>query len=160
MKKETLDGNDIKRLCSGGDPLTARVHGGLETSFVPHCLITVFANDLPKIEPYDEAVCIRSNVVSYNKCFVDVVKNKEYELKRDDKLEEETKTLPFRRALINLFIITYNTYINNLKNNIKPLIPKAVLLAKESWIAQDPNYINTFLDEYELTDNVRRYCIK
>jgi hypothetical protein len=31
-----LNSNLIKKICSGGDALQGRVHGGLETEFIPH----------------------------------------------------------------------------------------------------------------------------
>ena len=37
--REKLDGNMIKKISSGADQITARVHSGNETSFKPHFLL-------------------------------------------------------------------------------------------------------------------------
>ena len=154
MKNETLDGNDIKRISSGGDELKGRVHGGLETEFTPHCLTVIFANDMPKIAPFDEAMNERTNVVSFKKSFVTKIVNEEYDLLKNDNFEDETRTLKFQQALINLFIITYNNYLMDSRNNVEYITPKAVQAAKTEWIAQDPNYVNSFLIDYEITNDI------
>ena len=70
-----LNENIIKKVCSGGDALKGRVHGGLETSFVPQFLSVLLANDIPEIKPYDDALINRVRVYSYTKPFVDEPKN-------------------------------------------------------------------------------------
>jgi phage/plasmid-associated DNA primase len=67
----SLNGNLIKKVCSGGDSMQGRIHGGLETEFIPQFLTIVLANDIPEIKPYDDAVEDRVRVYSYTKSFVD-----------------------------------------------------------------------------------------
>ena len=50
-----LDSNMIKKLSSGCDEVTGRLHSGNETAFKPSFLAFVMANDLPKIKPYCNA---------------------------------------------------------------------------------------------------------
>ena len=71
-----------------------------------------FANDLPTIEPYDDAVDKRTIVATFNNCFVANPKH-EYEVKKDDTLESEMSTLKFQQAFVNLLINTYSMYVNN-----------------------------------------------
>ena len=82
IKTDTeLNGNDIKKFSSGGDGLVGRIHGGLETEFIPHFMMVIFANDIPKITPYDDAVDNRLKIIGFNKQFVDEPTN-EYQLKK------------------------------------------------------------------------------
>ena len=68
--KVKLDGNMIKKISSGGDSLIGRVHGGLETQYVPQFFTIIFASDILDTIPYDDAVDKRLIVGSFNKCFV------------------------------------------------------------------------------------------
>ena len=79
----TINGNMLKKVSSGGDGLTGRLHCGNEISFTPHFLVIAMANDIPKIVPYDSAVDNRVRVISYKKQFVDEVEDKENELLKD-----------------------------------------------------------------------------
>ena len=72
-----LDSNMIKKLSSGCDEVTGRLHG--------------MANDLPKIKPYCNATNERVRVIHYEKIFVDNPSN-EFELKKDENLKDEMKT--------------------------------------------------------------------
>ena len=96
----TINGNMLKKISSGGDSLTGRLHGGNETSFVPHFLGILMANDLTPIAPYDKAVDNRVRIVNYKKLFTDVVEDKENELQKDYNLENEIKTADFQKAFI------------------------------------------------------------
>jgi hypothetical protein len=60
-----LNGNIIKKICSGGDSLKGRGHGGNETSFVPQFNVICLANDNPEIKPYDDALMNRVRVYVY-----------------------------------------------------------------------------------------------
>ena len=144
-----LNGNMIKKHSSGGDQLTGRLHSGLETAFIPHYLLIIFANDLPPIKPYDDALNNRTGIANYKKAFVENPVN-EFELKKDDELEEKIKTLKFRKCLIYLFI---DIYIKYRKGVMKDEVVDEVKNAKAIWISQSDNVVNMFLEEYELTNN-------
>ena len=74
----------IKKLASrGGDTLVGRVHGGLETEYIPQFLPIILANALPKIKPYDNAVNNRFRVGTFEKTFAENPKN-EYELETQE----------------------------------------------------------------------------
>lgn len=148
-KKIELNGNQLKKHSSGGDELVGRVHGGLEISFVPHYLMFIFANDLPPINPYDDAVDNRVRIISYKKSFVENPTN-EFELKRDNNLEKEMQTDKFKNAIVNLLITTYNDMRDKIIIHAEPL---AVLNAKKDWVQQDKNIVETFLQDFEFTSD-------
>jgi hypothetical protein len=143
-----LNGNMIKKIASGGDPLIGRNHGGKETEFIAQFLPFVLANDLPNFKPYDDAVDNRVRVIGYNKSYVDEPSNL-FELKKDDNIKNELKELRFQRVFVGLLIRAYLEY----KTNGEPDDPAEVLQAKENWVAQDNSVIDTFMKDYEITNN-------
>ena len=146
-----LNGNMIKKLASGGDTLVGRVHGGLETEYIPQFLPIILANDLPKIKPYDDAVNNRVRVGTFEKTFVENPKN-EYELKMDCNLEIEMTTMKFQQAFVNLLVKTYTDFI---KNGSIESEPAEVIRAKCDWIGEESEHsvIGKFLEDYEITNN-------
>jgi len=144
-----LNGNMLKKVSSGGDSLTGRLHGGNETNFTPHFLVMCLANDLPPISPYDKAVDNRVRVISYNKQYVDEVEDKENELQKDYNLEKELRTPEFQSAFLMMLIKAYIDY----KEHGEPEEPEEVANAKKDWINDDGNVIDKFMENFEITDN-------
>lgn len=150
-----LNGNFIKKASNGGsDMLVARSHCGNEESFTPHFLPIVLANDLPKIKPYDDAVDARVRVISYTKEFVDEPNN-EFELKKDDNVKIEIKSLLFQRCLVGIFI---QGYLDKTRNGLC-VEPDAVRQAKKNWIGElvVGGFIPLFLEDFEITNNKNDY---
>jgi hypothetical protein len=143
-----INGNMIKKIASGGDSLVGRMHCGVETSFITHFLPVVLANDLPKIKPYDSAVDSRLRVVGYKKTFVDNPSN-EFELKKDDKLDAELKTLRFQRCFVGILIWEYYQFMLN--GEVED--PAEVIAAKKDWVGDDSNYLQQFRNEFDITNN-------
>ena len=143
-----LNGNMIKKISSGGDNLIGRNHGKAEEEFITHFLPICFANDLPRIKPYDTAVDNRTRVISYKKKFVDEPEN-EGELKKDYNLTEEMKTLRFQRCFVGLLI---RRYIWSVQQEYTE-IPEAVKNGKKEWIETTCNYIEKFLENFEITNS-------
>lgn len=149
-----LNGNMIKKCASGGDPMVGRSHGKEEESFIAHFLSILFANDLPKIKPYDTAVDNRVKVLPYEKRFVDEPSN-EYELKKDHNIEQEMKTLKFQKAIVAMLI---NRYFQYLDDNLY-IDPKEVIQGKKDWIDLECDYVVTFLKDYEITNDEVDYVL-
>ena len=142
---KSLNGNIIKKVCSGGDALKGRLHGGLETSFVPQFLTLLLANDIPEIKPYDDAVINRVRVYSYTKHFVDDPDN-EFELKKDPELENEMQTARFQRCFVGMLIMSYLKFHDDGKRvEIEPI---EVMMAKKDWMGEDSE--NNIIDKFQL----------
>jgi phage/plasmid-associated DNA primase len=139
----------IKKISSGGDAIVGRGHGENEEEFITHFLSFVFANDLPKIKPYDDAVNNRTKVFSYKKTFVDNPSN-EYELKMDRDIEKEILTKRFQSMFIELLIREYKEYMENGCEDIEPL---EASVSKTEWIEEEQNYIDMFKNEFEITND-------
>jgi phage/plasmid-associated DNA primase len=150
-----LNGNLIKKISSGGDSLQARVHGGLETDFIPQFLTIVLANDIPEIKPYDDAVQNRVRVYSYTKSFVDEPAN-EFELRKDPNLEKEMETKQFQRCFIGLLVQSYLTFQQNGRVENEP---QEVMVAKTNWMGsnEDNNIMNKFQQQFEITNSPEDY---
>ena len=143
-----LNGNMIKKIASGGDCLIGRSHCKSEEEFITHFLPVCFANDLPKIKPYDDAVDERVRIISYTKKFVDEPSN-ENELAKDYNLANEMKTEKFQRTFVGMLIRRY-IWARQQEYNILPI---EVVNAKKDWIESDNNYIQTFMDSFEITNS-------
>lgn len=142
-----INGNMIKKISSGGDSLIGRNHGKAEEEFITHFLPICFANDLPRIKPYDNAVDNRVRVISYSKKFVDEPTN-ENELKKDNNLMNEMKTIKFQRVFVGLLIRRYCWS----REQQYDTLPEAVKNAKKDWIETTCNYIEKFLQNFEITN--------
>lgn len=140
---ESIDGNAIKKLASGGDIMVGRNHGGAETQFAPHFMAVVMANDMPKITPYDDAVNNRLRVVSYNKRFVEHPVGPD-ELQMDPSVGREIKTVEFQQTFVALLIESFHL----------PLVEtEEVLNAKKEWVVESPSVMDAFLGYYEFTND-------
>eukprot|EP01041_Mallomonas_annulata_P006862 gene6862-13904_t len=142
MKNTTdLNGNMIKKISSGGGYLIGRTHGGVEEEFQTHFLPICFANDIPKIKPYDGAVDDRVRVISYNKVYVENPTN-EFELKMDVNIKDEIKSQRFQRMFVGLLIQQYVNYMQDGEPD-EPI--------------EDTNVLTSFLKDFTVTNNKESY---
>ena len=148
-----LNGNLIKVVSSGGDAVIGRNHRENEKMFYLSFLCVVFANDLPKIIPYDDAVNNRVRVISYEKIYSD--NPKENELKSDPNIDKEFETLIFQRCFIEIFFRQYSRWMNGEFRSE----PVEVIQAKKDWIGDEIGCLPVFQEEYEITDNINDYVL-
>ena len=142
--KTKLSGTRLKCIAGRGDELKGRVHSGLETSFTPHFLMVLLANDLPQINPCDDAVVNRATVLEYEKSFV-AVPNGPCELLMDENIKSEVRTARFCDAFVHLLISAYHT---------SPEMPEAMTRAKDEWLGiEDNNVISMFSQQAIFTDD-------
>ena len=132
-------------MCGRGDWITARLHCGNETEFLPHFLPVVLANDLPQISPYDDAVDNRVHVANFGKIFVDEPRN-EMELKSDPNIKKEIDSDRFQDHFLSLLIREYKT--------VSPPPPAALRTAKNAWLnVDDESIIGKFLASYAFSND-------
>ena len=157
-KNVVLNGNMIKKLSSGGDDLVGRTHGQEETSFVPTFLPVCFANDLPKISPYDDAVDGRVCVLNFKKTFVDHPQGN-YELKKDPNVEKEMLTLRFQRTFVQLLLHTHRAFlIKHPDGEVNQEdVPLEVKAAKTAWVADAVDPVERFLEDFEITNDTNHF---
>jgi phage/plasmid-associated DNA primase len=145
----TLNGNGIKALSSGGDEMEGRGHCEAETTFSIQFLSVVFANDLPAIKPYDDAIDKRLRVVSYEKQYVDRDPENEMELRGDSGIDEEIDTIKFQRAFVRILILQYLDGKDG-RFNFDPI---AVIAAKKDWIGEEATCLSKFQEDFRITDD-------
>lgn len=146
-----LNGTLINKLSSGGvDQIPARLHGGNETTFIPHYLCIVLANDIPKIEPCDGAFRGRARVYTYTKSFVEHPAN-EFELQRDPNLSREMETLRFQRCFLGLLFASYAKFESGGRLEVEPA---EVAEAFGDWIGtkEDNDVMALFQEQFEFTN--------
>ena len=149
-----INGNALKKH-SSGDVLIGRMHCKEKIQFIPHYTMFCYANDLPKIIPYDSAVNDRLNIITYSKRYVENPNN-EFELQRDDNINNEITTNKFKLHFLFLIIQEYKNFINNGKIE---RIPSKVKNNKDDWIGDnvENNVITRFLQEYTITNESDDY---
>jgi hypothetical protein len=148
-----LNGNDIKKVSSGGDSIVGRGHGGNETDFILHFLAFCMANDLPKIKPYDSAVAERVKVFSYKKQFVANPSN-EFELQADSNIQNEILTERFQNVFVGLLIREYMWFG---AAGFIETEPEEAILAKAEWIEESSSFVQRFELDYEFTDDEKDF---
>ena len=150
-----LNGNFIKKICSGGDALTGRGHCQNEVEFQTHFLPIVLDNDMNQITPYDDAVDARVRCLTFSKSYVDEPKT-DMQLLADPNVKKELETLRFQRCFIGILLRSHADYVD--RGRIE-LNPEGVRNAKKELIetTMDKNPVNTFLRDYEITDKAEDY---
>ena len=58
----------LKKIPSGIDELVGRNHCKQEETFIVQFIPFIFANDMARIEPYDDAIDNRGKFFTYEKC--------------------------------------------------------------------------------------------
>jgi len=149
-----LDGNLIKKVASGGDRITARLHGGSEINFVPQFMMCMFANDLPKILPVDSPMIDRLTIIEFDKHYVDEPKTI-FELKKDVNLTHEIETPQYQKCFLMMLIQSYNFYLENNKIDYKP--EKTIATTTEWSNKDDFDCVKLFLEKYEITQKNEDY---
>lgn len=150
MKKK-LNGNDIKKHSSGGDKLTGRTHNRVETHYVPHYTIFCMLNDIPNIEPMDNAVMGRLEYVEFPYQFVDkedLDKKKHYKVK-DYWLDEKIEKKEFINGFIHIMLDAYKDFLKN-------GMPEFDNEVKEKWTSdnkQNAAIIELIEKNFDITKN-------
>lgn len=151
-----LNGTKIKKISSGVDKVEGRQHYGNEKKFDCHFLPILFANDLPKITPLDDALATRARVINFEKAYVENPQGL-YELKADENIREEIETLAFKKAFIGMLIHQYINFYTNEE-------PLEGVKAKEDWMGIDSGLdegsdstvninLKPFFQDFEVTNS-------
>ena len=157
--QNALAGNMIKKVSSGGDGLVARVHGGLETKFIPHFLTICMMNDMTDITPYDSGLDNRCKYLEYKKTYVEDVNEGidmngtkvEFPLQMDKELDKEMNTDRFKEGFNRLLVDTYLEYMDRGK---ELETPADCVRAKQEWgSGGDVVMIKEFVEQFRITDN-------
>jgi phage/plasmid-associated DNA primase len=106
------------------------------------------ANQVPAIEPYDEAVDARVKVVQFTKQFVKNVVDDETQLKMDPEIVEEIRTPELQNAFLKLLMTAYSQY--RMTGEVEP---PEVNQGKQTYIETEDSDLETFFSVFEVTGN-------
>ena len=150
-----IDGNMIKKMSNGGlDDIIGREHCGNESEFKVGFLPILFAQDMDRITPKDDAVVTRMRAVHYEKTFVDSPSN-DFELLKDPNMESEIQTERFRYAFLWILMQEYKVFQENGRVEVEP---EGVVQAKAEILGDDENIINSFTSMFgQITNDPKDY---
>lgn len=150
-----LDGNMIKKMSNGGlDDIIGREHCGNESEFKVGFLPILFAQDMDRITPKDDAVINRMRAIHYEKPFVDNPSN-EFELQKDPNIDNEVLTDRFKIGFLMLLFQEYKEFQENGRVEIEP---EEIVKAKKDIVGSDENIISSFISDFaEITNNPNDY---
>lgn len=140
VKPRPINGNLLKSLSGGGDPIILRTNHKDEEEVFNKSMTFVFVNDLPPIAPVDGSVRDRLVTIPYSYGFVDEPKFA-YQKPRDHTVSATMKTDPFRDATVWLLLDAMKSWnrkpytlpeeCNALKNDLAPMMNVEELLKEE-----------------------------
>jgi hypothetical protein len=149
-----IDGNMIKKLSNGKkDPIVARLHRDNECDFKICFLPILFAQDLDRIRPMDDAVVNRIRAIKYEKVYVEEPSNA-LELKIDANLDVEVTTDAFKMGFLTLLFRTYKEWVDAGRSEAEP---DCVKCAVKDIVGTNISIIDNFKEEYEITNNEEDY---
>lgn len=147
-KPRPINGNLLKSLSGGGDPIVLRTNHKDEEEVVNKSMTFVFVNDLPPISPVDGSVRDRLVTIPYSYSFVDEPKFA-YQKPRDHTISATLKTDHYRDATIWLLLDAMKAWNREpyplpdecrvLKDDIAPLANVEELLSEEYELTGSPD---------------------
>tara|TARA_R110000868_G_scaffold185862_2_gene427899 strand:+ start:2617 stop:5163 length:2547 start_codon:yes stop_codon:yes gene_type:complete len=145
-----INGTMLKKLSSGGlDKVVARGHSKNETEFKIAFLPMIFANDIDKISPMDDAVVTRVRAIEYKKVYVENPEN-EFELKIDMNFKNEIETYKFRIAFMMLLMQSYKKFMDGGRIEYDPPFVKKALV---STFGKIESYVDKLKEDFEITND-------
>jgi len=151
MKMQSpLDGNMIKIAASGGDKVVGRKNYQNEMSFYLLTSCFLMCNDIPVIEPTDDAVKNRVRISQWNVQFVEKEKvNGKTRLLRDDEIKDKIDTIEWQHAFLKILCEAYKEYARH-----GLIEPKDMMEIRDTWLGGS-SIEKLLFEEFEAVDNVR-----
>lgn len=147
LKPRPINGNLLKSISGGGDPITLRTNHKDEEEVVNMALCFVFVNDLPPIAPADGSVRDRLVTIPYSYGFVDEPKFA-YQKPRDHTISATLKTDEYRDATVWLLLDAMKAWDGQpyslpeeckaLKDDLAPMTDIAELLGENYDLTGNP----------------------
>ncbi|QTF48901.1 V13 [Acanthamoeba polyphaga mimivirus] len=146
----SLDRDIIKNFVSGYE-IVFYTKGWSQECFTPSFTIFCVSNDIPEIEPHDEAISDRLVYHEFPYVFVkeEDLNKKPYNKLRDNDLDSKFETEDFVNGFIHILLDAYKDYLEN-------DLPKFDNKVKEKWTVkskQIDKVITIIKEHYEITNN-------
>jgi len=147
VEGQSIDGNNLKTIVSGGDTITGRqIYQGEET-FVNRAMPILFAQDIPAFTP-PEAVANRLVVIQYDYSFVDVIVNPATQKKAFD-IKTELNQQKYYYAF---FQIMKNMYKKWKRNDYTEIVLPQSMIQDIQGLAPELD-LRSILCDFEITGN-------
>lgn len=151
-----INGNMLKRAASGGaDVINARGAYGRERNYINKSALFIFANDLPRINPADDAIRERTIVVEWKYSYVDNPVE-EFERKRDENIVNGMMKQKYALAFVWLMIDEFEKWRQDGFTN--PSIKEVCLRGRDE-IAPVSNVREILEEKYLITKKPDDYVI-
>ena len=150
--KNIMNGNLIKKIASGGDELIGRGHHEHEVSFVPHFIPFCMLNDIPLINPLDDAVYNRLKYIEFKKQFVEN-STEDYHVKADPDIDIKFRDPKFIRGFTHLILDGFKYFLEHGQ-------PEFDARTKEDWTIdgrQDTGVADILHNNFEITNNKNNF---
>jgi phage/plasmid-associated DNA primase len=154
--QKSMDGNIIKSIASGGDGLLIRQNFQDQKKVINRSTLFTFSNDIPKINPYDQAIRNRVRCIEYKKSFED----KESYIAKGGEIKDgmlfADKTLKdkfcndneYKDAVIWIIFDAYQMYLKE-----GHFEPESIRQGTEEWTGNENSIENILKMDYEITND-------
>jgi len=129
--EQSINGNLLKTITSGGDGITARQNHQDEEVFVPQFSVFMFAQDSPAIAPHDQAVMDRLNYLPTKYSYL--AGNKYENKKHLDHIRKADPDIKSKFIKDPVIIQTFMYMVINAYSTEKPLEPEEVIAENQEW---------------------------
>jgi len=146
---KSFDGNILKMLASGGDVFDARTNFKDEVKVINRSTMFCFINDIPNINPNDDAVKNRVKCIEYNCVFVDGEVSQDFERPMDKTIKDKFKDVEYQNAFIHIILDAYQEFLRNGHH-----VPEEVNNATKEWTGDTGSVEGALRKKYEITRNV------
>ena len=149
-----IDGNMLKNVVSGGtDFLKVRKLHENDKTVMNKATIFMFAQDLPAIDPPDDAVRDRLRVCEWSYSYV-VEPKRPYEKKRDPSVLDKFADPEYGDAFFWLMVAEYETWRKT--EFVEPPRPEIELLARAE-LVKEVDFEAVLMEQYDITKNPDDY---
>jgi hypothetical protein len=155
-KQKSICGCLLKTLSSGSDKMKIRTNGKDQYDFVNRASMYLFVNDMPNINPCDNAVIMRCKVTPFQKSFINNPDpNNNKQAKSDPSIKIKFSTDEYKNSLFFLMTDTYKILAQNEKELGGYInTPDIVDLEIKKWMINDnTNFIDKINEAFEITNN-------
>lgn len=151
-----IDTTLLKTLSSGGDPITSRKNFKDEGEIKNRATVFTACNDLPGLQPVDEAILGRLNCIELKCRFLPPheITNTRFQRVANENIKMELKQNNYKDALMYIFADAYRTFVKEGHH-----IPDVVKEAKDDWVDNEFSLKSILNKEYKFTCDPEDYII-
>ena len=150
----TLDGNAFKAVVSGGDPMTVRSNFKDEEVMRNRATLFIFANDVPKFNPCDDAVLDRiGGVIEMHVEFkTEPDPSNPRQKRRNDAIKSAFDAPEMQDAFVAHLLAAYRVFLR-----VGHVVPHQVKHSMSEWIEFEGSLKSMLEEKYSITGNAEDF---